>query len=364
MALFAVLNPRLAEQVVLLQETRALESDSARVAVADPDNPVVAAGERPISGARVVLYGPAGDSAVAIEDRTRRTDGKGAGVYRIWSGATSQGAPVGAYMRIRDGARYRLRVASVLGTAHGATTVPSASIANVGTTLLLNVERDTLRLPAGVVAGGGFMLRAQSAQRTPYGVGFYERYRRVLGDGPLFAPVGDSSAAFEFARDRLVPGVVQQLSITAVDSNYYAYLATDFDPFGDQAHASTLIGAAGVFGAAVVAYSRNVDLVATVNLPFEGRWVRQAAFNDLSADLRLYAHPNPDFPDTFMISGSIHAPSGTRGSLAGSAQGDEVMLDLFNTSGAPLRSLRGRMLNGLLVMTDVASGVASTYRKP
>ncbi|MEO7359852.1 MAG: hypothetical protein ABI120_05960, partial [Gemmatimonadaceae bacterium] len=92
LVVFSVLDPAATEQTILLMQTRPAVRDTASRAVLI-DDPIVSAGEIPVTGARVVLYAPNGDSAVAIEDRVRRADRLGAGVYRFWSSGNAATLP-------------------------------------------------------------------------------------------------------------------------------------------------------------------------------------------------------------------------------------------------------------------------------
>lgn len=359
-----VLNPRIGQQLILLEQSRPQAADTAVVRF-DPADPIVTAGETPVAGARVVVYGPAGDSAVAIEDRTTRSDHLGAGVYRIWTDPAlgPAGSPKGAYLALGEGKRYRLRVTSTLGNAEGSTLVPSGSTPT-GTTRTLNVDHDTLAFVTSAVRGAGFLYRMQNAQPVPFLDGGLEQYRRVV-EGRLIAPSERDDWAFAFARDHLVPGTLQTVNVVAVDSNYLAFFAAGLDPF-DPSRGRTLEGAAGVFGSAVVVYTRTLDLVADTDRPVEGRWLRDGGAADVTRELRLYARPIAG-TDALRITGSAFGPSGTRGVVDGVIEPDGAMsltvYDPRSTTSVIAANLNGELSGGVMTLRTQA-GALVVYRRP
>ena len=248
---FSILDPTAIEQVVLLMATRTALPDTTGL-VTNVDDPIVTSGETPIRGATVVLYGPTGDSAVAIEDRVRRTDRLGAGVYRVFSGVTSTGAPVGDYMRILAGQSYRLRIVAPSGSAEGTTRVPSTDRTIVGPARILNGTRDSVLIGNIVTAAAGYVYMLRNANST--GVEGDPQYRRAL-ERTLVLPAGGSDWAFAYARERLRAATRHTLTVTAADSNYFAYYSAQTDPFADRTGRTTLRGAAGVFGSVLPIYS-------------------------------------------------------------------------------------------------------------
>ena len=61
--------------------------------------------------------------------------------------------------------------------------------------------------------------------------------------------------AFAHVRERLRSGTRHTLTVTAADSNYFAYFGDRADPFADRTGRTNLRGAAGVFGSLMVIYS-------------------------------------------------------------------------------------------------------------
>src|SRR5690606_21262917 len=118
----------------------------------DLDDPIVSAGGVPISGATVTISDEIGNTAIAVEDITVRTDGKGAGVYRI-----SNGSPPGPtdtdWIRIVPAGQYTLRVETPTGTVvTGHTVVPNVAPNRVNQSLIqFNRDRDSLFLQWGEI---------------------------------------------------------------------------------------------------------------------------------------------------------------------------------------------------------------------
>ncbi len=258
LVVFAVLDPATIEQTILLMRSRATVPDVANRPFATED-PIVSAGETPVSGARVVLYGPAGDSAVAVEDAARRGDKQGSGVYRVWTSGNRAFAPPGAYVLLQPGGTYRLRITSPLGDAEGTTRVPAANSVVTGPTRNVYLTRDTVLLSSSGVVGGGFVYSLRGANGTQSEGD--AQYRRDL-ERRLILPSGDDDWAFAYVRERLRTGTRHTLTVTAADSNYFAYFGARTDPFADRTGRTNLRGAAGVFGSIMVIYALPIMVMA------------------------------------------------------------------------------------------------------
>lgn len=254
LVVFSVLDPAATEQTILLMRSRVAVKDTTTRTVTIED-PIVSAGEIPVTGARVVLRSPTGDSAVAVEDRTRRTDGLGAGVYRIWSAGNPATLPAGAFLPVTQGARYTLQVRSTLGNAEGTTRVPSSTrVFNVAARNI-NLSRDSVILGDAVVSAAGYMYALRSGGATDGD----PQFRRVL-ERRLILPSGNEWA-FAFVSDRLRLGNRRTLTVVAADSNYFDYYGAEGDPFADRTSRTTLRGAAGVFGSVLLLYSGIVTII-------------------------------------------------------------------------------------------------------
>lgn len=250
LVIFGVLNPAAGEQVVMLMETRAAAPAARQFA---PEDPVASSGETPVTGARVVLTDAAGDSAVLVEDRVRRADRRGAGVYRLWgtaAAAGAAGAAAPASLPVAQGGAYRLRVAATVGgravAAEGTARVPSVASPPPAAARTVRVSRDSVVLADPGAAGASgyvYSLRAENGI-TPLG---NPQYRRAFEPG-LYRPSG-AAWAFAYAREYFVPGPRYVLSVVAADTNFFAYYAAEGDPFADRSRRTTLRGASGLFGA-------------------------------------------------------------------------------------------------------------------
>lgn len=264
LVVFGVLSPEGSDQVVLLMESRAAVPDALSRPFIAAD-PILSSGETPVTGAHVVITNAAGDSAVLVEDRDRRSDRFGAGVYRLWptaAAATAAGAPRGPVLPVVAGGVYRLHVDATVGivrvAADASTRVPSVGRLVTGPTRAVNLRRDTVLVPETPLTAAGFIY----SLRAGNGVTLEgdPQYRRVL-EPRLVLPAGNDWA-FAYARGELQPGTRHVLTVTAADSNYYAYYSADLDPFADRTGRTSLRGASGVFGSAMTAVA--LPIVVTV----------------------------------------------------------------------------------------------------
>ena len=102
------------------------------------------------------------------------------------------------------------------------------------------------RIEAVSAAGFVYSLRGANGTQTEGD----QQYRRDL-ERRLILPTGDDWA-FSFVSERLRVGTRHFLTVTAADSNYFAYYGSQGDPFADRTQRTTLKGAAGVVGAITV----------------------------------------------------------------------------------------------------------------
>ncbi|HEX6051776.1 MAG TPA: hypothetical protein VFZ21_21055 [Gemmatimonadaceae bacterium] len=345
----AVLNLTRSEQVVLVERT--LRSAA----------PLGGSIRDPIDDARIVIYGPQEDSVTATRE------GAVPGVYRVESVTVVDGSPVIAgpnVLRLRPGARYRLRVETPLGVVTGQTTLPPLGPIN-DSRRTFNVDRDTLRLTGTLQHPAGYLLRHETI------VTARERYVTRLDDPlvrpPALAGARDEAWAFEWARESMRPGHAQHFTIIAVDSNYFRYYVAGFDPFGDDTRGNTLTGGVGLFGAVSTLMSTTLDLVADIDTPIEGSWVADRPSLTLPLTLTLYS--SPVFPatssgGTVLISGRGPSAVGRVLEAFGSMTGAAVELDFFDVSlGSLAWSATGLFANGTLDLTDTRTGERVTYRK-
>lgn len=352
----AVLNPLASQQIILVEKTlRSSVLVSGQAPTRDP-----------ITGARVVIYGPRQDSAVATADATT------GGVYRISSITISDGSPGGQpsnVLRVRPGERYRLRVETPsLGAVTGETIVPVGGAVDVARRTF-NVDRDTLRLNTSQVRNAaGFLLRHEARFNIS------ERYQTSV-DATLILPLAqvqgdrdEQDYGFEFARNQVLPGLSQNFIVVAVDSNYFRYYVSGFDPFGDDTRGNSLTGGVGMFGAVATVMSKTLDLVADIDSPIEGTWTADRNVATMPSSLTLYS--SPYFPKSTAqftsVTGRARLFTGRNLEAYGTMTGTtSVSFQFFDpTASGSATSATGVLTASTLVLTETQTGERVTYRKP
>ena len=352
----AVLNPTATQQVVIVEKTMR----SVTITTTGSNS------YQPITDARVVIYGPRGDSAVGVRSTTGDP-----GRYRIQSVTITDGSPGTAdpnVLRLRPGERYRMRVQTSLGVVTGETTVP------VGGPLdalrrTFNVDRDTLRLNTGAVRNvAGYLLRLE----TQFGA--QERFT-TSADKPLVLPLAqveelpaDDAWLFSWIRPLMYPGLPQTYVVVALDSNYFRYYEAGFDPFGDDTRGNSLTGGVGMFGSVATVMNKTLDLVADVDAPIEGVWEGDASSVTMPINLTLYS--SPYFPggrptNVSTISGTGRLFNGRTLDAFGTVERNIVEVRFIDpTGGLQDAGANGQLsADGILVLTNARTGERVTYRK-
>jgi hypothetical protein len=309
-AVFAVLNPARAEQVVLVEQTGrrpvSVDPEAGASALLDP---IVASGGTPLRDAQVVLHDARGDSVVAVEDAVSRGDGRGQGVYRF-----ANRAGTGA-LAILPGATYELRVTTALGTARATTTVPAAATLVADSANRTVQLGQTLTIPPRAGAAAALLVTSDSPDAEqavvddPTVALYGARDCPTLGER---VQAGEPTVCFRLT----YPGFTQQLSVAAVDSNYRSYLRARRDPFGTADETNSIVGGVGVFGSVVPRLIRRISVVTPFARPIEGRWVSDAAPDPLPTTLTLYSLFGVQAP-----SGVALAVSGNHRDRAGELRG-------------------------------------------
>lgn len=348
----AVLNPTSGVQTILVERTlRSISPNAGETRQFEP-----------IGNARVVIYGPRGDSAVAT-----RAGGVGVsiGTYRVSSVTITDGSAGNVQpnvLRIRPGERYRLRVETTIGTAVGETTIPVSGPVD-GARRTFNLDRDTLRANvANVRNAAGFYLRHETTRAA------HERYVTTLGDA-LVRPMSgadDTDWSFSFADEAIYPGLAQRFTLVAVDSNYFRYYVASFDPFGDDTRGNTLTGGVGLFGSVAPVMSKVLDLTANTDTPVEGSWAADRPSSTLPSSMVLYSSPylpREEFGQRVSLSGTGQISQKTFEAY-GTTQGTVISLVFFpiDQSGAASPAT-GSMSGADLVLTDTRTGERVTYRR-
>lgn len=362
----AVLDPQNAEQVILVERTR----DGTRAPLPPTPggalDPIVSAGGMPLSGARVVIFGPGSDSIVAVEDASRRLDGVGAGVYRVPSAtvASASASASASTLRLVPGTRYRLRVDTPLGSVRGATRMPRFNLAVDRTLRPFNLDTDSLwrpRVPGDGARPAGYLLRVQVSGGAPL-------ERLVSDDNPLLlapAPINDDrSWSFGYARPYIRPGVAQRFIVVAVDSNFYEYTMGAYDPFGHDARGNRLDGGVGLFGAVATIVDANLDLTATRDHAIEGDWAPMGSGTALPVALRLYESPRfpgPPAPAGPRFWGTALMPGGDTLLAAATLTGQALRLELTLPGSSQVRQIAGTFDGTGLTLDVPGSGGRVRY---
>src|SRR5215207_6711041 len=125
----AVLNPGRSVQRVLVERTLTGRIEISSDLKFDAEDPIVSGGGVPISGARVVVYGPT--DSVVLAERPPRAGGQGTGLYEFLNGADPAPGDDRLTLAVVPGTQYRLRVTTPEGrVVTGTTTVPDATPAS------------------------------------------------------------------------------------------------------------------------------------------------------------------------------------------------------------------------------------------
>ena len=306
----AVLNPTLLTQVVLVERTL-----TGSVAVNDslfnPADPIVSDGGVAVNQAQVVLTDSTGKSATAIEDVTE--DNRRTGVYRI-----NLNAP------LQPGERYTLRITTTDGqVVTGETRIPQPLATSTDAlTRTFNRDTDTLTVtwnPAPLTRA--YAVRVES----PFGPYF------LFTDSTRLRFVGDARNPFASNLEHLfIPGFRQQVTIAAVDSNFYDYYRTNNDPFTGAGIISRLQGGLGLFGSLVPVTGGTLNVTAAQTEPVEGRFRISPPTQEPGrvTSMNVYIESKStrsDLPD--VLSGRYTvAASGVTNGIVGEMSGSHVTL--------------------------------------
>ena len=359
----AVLDPLNSEQLVLVEQTRG-DSAVPRGTLSARD-PIASVGGLPVSGARVVIVGPEGDSALAVEDRSIRTDGSGAGVYRLRSVTrplSGSDTPAGV-LRLTPGSRYDLVVQTSLGTVRGNTRMPNFPLVPDRITRRFNLDADTLRLPrpSSEVGAAAYIVR-----HTHPGFSSSSRVTRIIRDR-LLAPAGapDDRWEFDAERGRIWPGTTQSFSVAAVDANFLKYSVAGADPFGDDVQGNTLEGGVGLFGSVAMLTDVALDLEAARDHAVEGEWRASSALSGFPVTLRLFESPNFPRPATagLALTGTGRLATGGPLAAVGTLDGTAFSLALApSANAANTRLFSGTFDGTTLTLQAAGSQAVMRYR--
>jgi len=244
LALHGVLSATAPTQVMLLERTR----NGTVQSIAPPfdlEVPIVSDEGIAETGAVVTLTTPSGATLVAREDYPARGDGSGRGVYRFLLNGES----------LERNGRYRLSVLTTKGEAvKGETVVPGGTTALFATPRAFDRVRDTVSLAWPAAPGArSYYVRIE----TPFGPrAFFTDSTRVRLTGAL-RNVDLKSLPHVF-----IPGFPQQVTVSAVDTNFYDWYRTHNDPLSGEGLSNRVSGAVGVFGSLVRIRFEDLHVVA------------------------------------------------------------------------------------------------------
>jgi hypothetical protein len=253
-ALHGILSPTASSQVVMLERTR-----NGTVFITNPNfdivDPVVSDAGVAESGAVVVLTTPRGEVVQAQEDLWTRGDGRGAGIYRFpLSGS-----------QLERGGNYHLSVITASGPVLSAdATVPEGDAAVAPQLGTFDRASDTVTLEWAPAPGARtYFVRVE----TPYGPrAFFTDSTRVRLPG-LVRNVDAERLPRVF-----IPGFQQQVTVSAVDSNFYDWVRTSNDVFTGTGVVNRVTGGIGVFGSVLRMRFLDVKVVVPQVEPWAGTY--------------------------------------------------------------------------------------------
>ena len=273
-ALHGVLSASAQTQVVLLERTR---NGSIRPFAPpfDLGDPIVSDEGVAESDALVVLTTPSGQTLVAREDISTRSDAKGAGIYRF----SLDGAA------LERGGAYRLSVRTTRGESLVAeTSVPGGVPASDAGSRVFDRARDTVTVQWPATAGArSYLVRVE----TPFGPrSFFTESTHVRLTGDL-RNVDQRQLVRVF-----IPGFPQAVTVSAVDSNFYDWYRTRNDAVSGMGLINRVQGGMGVFGSLVRLHFESYRVVAPQDEPEAGNYVAVGDLAELTANrypsLELY----------------------------------------------------------------------------
>ena len=249
----AVLDPNASIQEVLLERTltgSVSVPDNIRY---DPLDPINSGDGIPVTGASVRIQGPDGTFVGLERKYPGRAPNYGAGRYEVIAGVGST--------PIRPGGRYTLTVRATDGTVvTGSTVVPNSPVYAAAQTITsFDRERDSVKLKwTPIAAARTYGVRVE----TPFGAFL------IFSDTAKVALPGSLRNFFASDLQRVfIPGFQQEVTLFAVDTNYFDYYRSRNDPFTGSGIINRLDGGIGLFGSAVTLDIRTLDVTQQLKDP-------------------------------------------------------------------------------------------------
>lgn len=346
-----VLNPSASTQVVLLERTLTGTTNIPDTSF-DSTDPIVSAGGIPITGALVQIIDSTGRIFPAVEDLTVLTNGKGAGVYRFALPGTS----------LVLGGRYQLRVRTSQGeTVNAFTRIPRATGRVFGAlTRTINRDHDTLFIQWNrATAARSYMVRVES----PFGPFF------LFTDSTAVRLTPDLRNIFSNDFERVfIPGFRQDITVGAVDSNFYDYYRTNNDPFTGAGIISRVEGGTGFFGSLVSLNNGTLTVIADQTEPNEGRFrlLTNLSTNAFASQFVLYVESKPardGLPIALTGRYTTSPPNSRSDGIVGQQFGTTVALVLISNQLAvdTLEVFNGELRGDTLSGSYRKSGGSATF---
>lgn len=321
-AMHSVLSATAATQVVLLERTR----NGSVFIIAPPfdlEDPVVSDEGIAETGAVVLLITPAGDTLVAREDNTVRSDLRGEGIYRFALAGSA----------LQRGGAYRLIVFTTQGELLMAqTSVPDGDGDTVREELVFDRSTGTLELSWPTIAGArAYFVRIE----TPFGPrSFFTTATSVRLPGELRnTDVDELPRVF-------IPGFPQAVTVSAVDSNYYDWYRSSNNTLTGAGLVNRVEGGLGLFGSLVRLHLLELRVVTPQTEPIAGFFQATGSPEELVGapylSLELYVESRASRADQGdALSGryTVRPRFGYNGCLTcgllGTARGNQVQLSML-----------------------------------
>jgi hypothetical protein len=355
-----VLNPAVSDQVILVERALTGRNTTLVDVPYDSLDPILSGGGVPVSGARVVVYGPQGDSAVALEDRVTRPDARGAGAYRLRHVAVGIPRPAGGQLiTLTPGLTYRLRITSGDDVVTGETTIPASPPRNEVVVQPFNRDRDSVFIGWNPVAEAARYVVHVASPRGAF---------QLFVDDFEYLVAGTLSNTSQVGLPKVfVPGFFQTVEVAAVDANFHDYYRSGSDRFTGRGLLTHLQGATGLFGSYVLLRTIQFDVTADERGPADGAYrLESGGGANVPSGFRIYTEYGAEGPIT-RLSGSWSRSSATtdRLGLLGNLVVENITLALLRgqSSRDTALVLDGQYVSPFITATIRGSTQRVTYRR-
>jgi hypothetical protein len=313
-----------------------------------------------VSGARVVVYGPRGDSAVAVEDRVARPDARGAGVYRLRHvGVGIPQPPGGQLITLTPGLTYRLRVTAGDETVTGETTIPASPPRNDVVVQPFNRDRDSVFIDWSPVAEAARYVVHVASPRGAF---------QLFVDDFEYLVAGTLSNTSQVGIPKVfVPGFFQTVEVAAVDANFHDYYRSGSDRFTGRGLLTRLRGGTGLFGSYVLLRTIQFDVTADRRSRADGAYrLESGGGGGMPSGFRIYTEYGGEGPIT-RLSGNWARPTATteRLGMLGNLVVESITLAMLRgqSSRDTALVLEGQLVPPIITATMRGTTLRGTYRR-